>query len=350
VTKVRSGQLTERGVADVAMSELAVPWGWFAVGFSYELGNGKVLARRLAGEELVVWRGVDGSVAATSSTCPHLGADLAGGRVEDCAIRCPFHGFRFDGDGRCVGTGAGSAPPAGLLIRAWPIRERNGLLLVWHHPEGAPPSFEVEEMSAEPMTGLGRTTTACFTFNGHPMATSENSVDVSHLAEVHHYSAVVMEESFNADGPVATASYSMTRPFGIPGDARLPVLRRAATQVRFDVTLFGLGVSLVEASIPALAARTRQFVLATPIDPGRVELRLTMQVLHDGGRIRSVAEQIAARFATLGFMHDVRQDIPIWGSQRYQLRPALAHGDGPIMPYRRWARQFLDTTDEVEMT
>ena len=134
----------------------------------------------------------------------------------------------------------------------------------------------------------------------------------------------------------------MTRPVGIPGDGRVPALRRATTRVQFDVRLFGLGVSVVEASIPRIGARTRQQVLATPVAPGRIELRLTMQVLHEGGRLRSIAERIAARVATHGFVHDVHQDVPIWASQRYVSRPALAHGDGPIVPYRRWARQFLE--------
>jgi len=339
---VGDGTLPVRGVGESAMHDLAIPWGWFAVGFSHELPRRGVLTRRLAGEELVVWRSADASVAATSSTCPHLGAHLGRGRVDQHAIRCPFHGFTFDGDGRCTATGAGSAAPAGLAVRSWPVRERNGLLLVWHHPHGSPPTFEVPELDAVPMTRLSRTTTACFEFDGHPVATSENSVDLSHLAEVHHYTEIAMARPFSADGAEASASYSMTRPIGMPGDHRMPALRRASTRVRFDVRLFGLGVSLVEATIPRLGARTRQLVLATPVAPGRVELRLAMQVLHDGGRLRSVVERIAARVATYGFVHDVRQDIPIWAGQRYVSRPALAHGDGPIVPYRRWARQFLE--------
>jgi len=331
-----------RGAADAAMCDLATPWGWFAVGFSHELPRRGVLTRRLAGEELVVWRGADGSVAATSSTCPHLGAHLGRGSVDQDAIRCAFHGFTFDVDGRCIATGAGSVPPAGLAVRSWPVRERNGVLLVWHHPNSSPPSFEVPELDAVPMTRLSRNTTACFEFDGHPVATSENSVDLSHLAEVHRYSEIVMVHPFIADRTEASVSYSMTRPIGIPGDGRLAALRRATTQVRFDVRLFGLGVSLVEATIPRLGARTRQLVLATPVAPGRIEFRVALQVLHEGGRLRSIAERVAARIATHGFVHDVRQDVPIWASQRYISRPALAHGDGPIVPYRRWARQFLE--------
>ena len=198
------------------------------------------------------------------------------------------------------------------------------------------------ELDAVPMTRLSRTTTACLEFDGHPVATSENSVDLAHLAEVHHYTDVEMVEPFSADGTQASASYTMTRPVGIPGDGTLAALRRATTHVRFDVRLFGLGVSLVDASIPRIGARTRQFVLATPVAPGRIEFRLTMQVLHEGGHLRSIAERIAARIATLEFVHDVRQDVPIWASQRYLSRPGLARGDRPIVPYRRWARQFLE--------
>lgn len=334
--------MSVRGAADAAMGDLPTPWGWFAVGFSHELPTRGVLTRRLAGEELIVWRGADGSLGATSSTCPHLGAHLGRGRVDGDAIRCPFHGFTYDREGRCVATGRGSAPPAGLTVRTWPVCERNGALLVWHHPRRSPPSFEVPELEAVPITRLTRTTTACLEFDGHPAATSENSVDVSHLAEVHHYTDVAMVQPFSADGPEASASYTMTRPVGIPGDGRLAALRRATTQVRFDVRLFGLGVSLVEAAIPRLGARTRQQVLATPVAPGRIQFRLTMQVLHEGGRFRSIAERIAARVATYGFVHDARQDVAIWASQRYVTRPPLAHGDGSIVPYRRWARQFLE--------
>ncbi len=331
-----------RDAVDVAMSELAVPWGWFAVGFSHELPRRGVVTRRLAGSELVVWRGENGSLGSTSSTCPHLGAHLGQGRVDGDAIRCPFHGFTFDGEGRCTATGRGSEPAAGVSVRSWPVCERNGAVLVWHHPDRTPPSFEVPELEAVPITGLSRSTTACLEFDGHPVATSENSVDLAHLAEVHHYTDVEMVDPFTADGTYATASYAMTRPVGLPGDDRLTALRRATTRVRFDVSLYGLGVSVVEAAIPRLGARTRQQVLATPVAPGRIEFRLTMQVLHEGGRARSVAERVAARLATRGFVHDVRQDVPIWSSQRYVSRPALARGDRPIVQYRRWAQQFLE--------
>lgn len=79
------------------------------------------------------------------------------------------------------------------------------------------------------MTRLSRITTACFEFGGHPVATSENSVDLSHLAEVHHYTDVVVQP-FSADGTHASAPYTMSRPDGVWHVRRAPhggITRRA---------------------------------------------------------------------------------------------------------------------------
>lgn len=322
------------------MADLAVPSGWFALAFSDELDTGDVVTRCLAGDELVLWRGADGRVCAVEPTCPHLGAHLGDGRVEGDSLRCPFHGFAFAADGRCVATGSGAAPPAGLRAPVRHVVEREGAVLVWYHPDGHAPTWTVPDRDLPPATALA---TACFELDGHPVATSENSVDLSHLAEVHGYDGVRMLEPFRTDGPTARVSYEMRRPLGLPGTDSLPGVRRATTLVRFDVTLHGLGVSIVEATIPRLDVRTRQIVLATPVRPGRIELRIGMRILHraPGSRAVRTVERLGNRLALLGFRHDVRQDLPIWGRQRYVPRPGVAHGDGPIVPYRRWSQQFM---------
>jgi hypothetical protein len=152
-----------------------------------------------------------------------------------------------------------------------------------------------------------------------------------------------MVEPFRTDGAVARASYEMRRPLGLPGTDAVPGLRRSTMLVRFDVTLHGLGVSVVEATIPAIGARTRQLVLSTPTERGCIELRLGMRVEHrrPGSAAMRAVERVGARVAMLGYVHDVRQDVPIWARQRYLDRPGVARGDGPIVPYRRWAQQFL---------
>src|SRR5687768_7816549 len=87
----------ERGFAALPM-----PFGWFAVGLSSELAAGEVKTLRYFGTEFVMWRGLeDNAVHAVDPFCPHLGAHLGvGGEVKGNDLRCPFHHWSFDGEGR----------------------------------------------------------------------------------------------------------------------------------------------------------------------------------------------------------------------------------------------------------
>ena len=54
------------------------------------------------GEDLVVFRNSDGVLGVLGEYCPHRGASLAFGRNEECGLRCPYHGWKFDVTGQCV--------------------------------------------------------------------------------------------------------------------------------------------------------------------------------------------------------------------------------------------------------
>ena len=56
-----------------------------------------------------------------------------------------------------------------------------------------------------------------------------------------------------------------------------------------------------------------------------------------------VVDQVIPRLLQREFEHDVGQDFAIWEHKRHMHRPALADGDGPIGPYRRWVRQFYES-------
>ncbi len=80
-----------------------VPNGWFVVAEATELAPGDVRAMHYFDRDLVVYRAGDGTPRVLDAHCPHLGAHLAvGGRVEDQCLRCPFHGWKFDGASRPV--------------------------------------------------------------------------------------------------------------------------------------------------------------------------------------------------------------------------------------------------------
>lgn len=78
------------------------PNGWFHVCSSYELPRAGVKSVTFMGQEIVVFRSsLDDTVGVVDAYCPHLGAHLgAGGTVEGNCIKCPFHGWKFDTDGK----------------------------------------------------------------------------------------------------------------------------------------------------------------------------------------------------------------------------------------------------------
>ena len=77
---------------------------WMPVLLSRELPEPDCppLRVKLLGEDFVAFRDSAGRVGIVAPRCPHRGANLFFGRVEDCGIRCAYHGWKFDVRGACV--------------------------------------------------------------------------------------------------------------------------------------------------------------------------------------------------------------------------------------------------------
>ena len=74
---------------------------WHPVAFSHELADRPVHAD-LLGEPLVLWRGPDGRPRANADLCVHRGTALSLGWIAGDELVCPYHGWRYRADGRCV--------------------------------------------------------------------------------------------------------------------------------------------------------------------------------------------------------------------------------------------------------
>lgn len=93
--------------------------------------DGQPYRVRLLGEDLVAFRSQDGSVGLVDHACPHRGAPLMFGRNEDGGLRCVYHGWKFHADGSCremPAEPAGTPMLQNVRIKAYPVRERNGVL------------------------------------------------------------------------------------------------------------------------------------------------------------------------------------------------------------------------------
>ena len=105
---------------------------WYAVDRSLDV-QGAPRSARLLGRDLVLWRGPNGNVIAAPDRCPHREAPLSAGSVEHGCLVCPYHGWTFGDEGRCVrvpSAGDGVPPPPRAHLRTFHCTERYGLVWV----------------------------------------------------------------------------------------------------------------------------------------------------------------------------------------------------------------------------
>jgi vanillate O-demethylase monooxygenase subunit len=103
---------------------------WYVAGWDREVGR-KPLARTVCGEPIMLFRRLDGSVAALRDACPHRLLPLSAGLLEGDEIRCRYHGIKFDGLGRCVEAPGQDRIADNFAVPAYPIVERYRFVWVW---------------------------------------------------------------------------------------------------------------------------------------------------------------------------------------------------------------------------
>ena len=136
-------------LADLAPVGRGTPAGdwlrrhWLAVGTTSELRD-IPQAVKVLGEELVLFRDDRGRFGLLGVSCPHRGASLEYGDIEDGGLRCPYHGWLFDTGGRCLAMPAEPAERGfAQKVRhlSYPVQEQGGLLFAYLGPEAEPPAL-----------------------------------------------------------------------------------------------------------------------------------------------------------------------------------------------------------------
>ena len=156
---------------------------WTIVGTARDLGRAP-LALQVAGERVVVFRDDAGQARGLIDRCPHRGVQLSLGRVVDGCLECPFHGWRFAGDGsNCAVPWNPDARPERLAATPVPVCERGGLLWLYTAPGAdAPSEPDVPELLTRP----GMVVCAWVVdWQTHWTRAMENMLDWPHLPFIH---------------------------------------------------------------------------------------------------------------------------------------------------------------------
>ncbi len=158
---------------------------WYMAAWSHELGE-ELLSRRIAGRRLVLFRAADGSAAALDDRCPHRFAPLSRGTRRGDTITCAYHGLTFDRTGACVRNPFADRIPAAAKVRAWPLRERDGIVWLWtgDDPAAADPSA-IPDFAMLAETPGSRTLHGYTVMRANYEYGTDNLLDLSHIEFVH---------------------------------------------------------------------------------------------------------------------------------------------------------------------
>lgn len=219
-----------------------------------------VVPVRLLGEDLVLFRDSQGELGLIGRQCPHRGADLCYGRLEDNGLRCPFHGWHFDRTGQCVeqpGEPEGSRMHEKIKAPSYPVVERNGIIWAYMGP-GEPPAFPSFDCFRAPETHV-------FAFKGlwecNWLQAMEVGIDPAHASFLHRF----LQDEDPAD------SYGKQFRDGVKmgdGKAEIPMTKLLRDYPRPDIT-----VDITNYGLKLTALRH--------LDDGRTHVRVTNQIFPE---------------------------------------------------------------------
>jgi len=156
---------------------------WHPIGFTKELKN-RPLRRRLLGEDLVLFRDDQGRLGLIGQRCPHRGTSLEFGHIEDGGLRCCYHGWLFDVEGKILempGEPMDTTFNQRLKHTGYKVRELAGIIFAYLGPEPAPllPRYDVLVREDGLRSTSGRVVHCNF------LQMVENSVDQHHFKWLH---------------------------------------------------------------------------------------------------------------------------------------------------------------------
>ncbi len=104
---------------------------WYVAAWDHELLDGKLLARTILEEAVLLYKSETGKVVALRDRCCHRGVPLHLGRREGDCVRCMYHGLKFDPSGKCIQIPGQETVPPKLGVKSYPVVERDHLVWIW---------------------------------------------------------------------------------------------------------------------------------------------------------------------------------------------------------------------------
>jgi len=328
---------------------------WYPVHYIRDFPSDRPFPFQLFDEDYVLWRDTSGAYHCLHDRCPHRAAALSIGRIEGGNLECRYHGWQFDGAGKCVEIPQLFKADADMLndrsstvakkscVKSFPTAVRDGV--VWMTPDRLnPPS---EDSIPVPVGLKDETYIESSDFVADVpinwMFMSEMAFDPAHFAFVHHGSLSSREKA--APCTTTLTSFDSTGIVGateipLPGGRMLtfPMRWRAPLFHQVDVlTPQGRSVAVVYI-VPSAVGRTRHFIRIAQAKKAPFDY-LPRWVRHTIYTMRVESEDIHALY---GCEQSLSKESSTWKKAYFLPSPDVGH----FVAFHKWLDNALDTAPQ----
>jgi 3-ketosteroid 9alpha-monooxygenase subunit A len=320
--------------------------GWHCLGLADRFRDSGPHAVEAFGTKLAVFSDSAGALHVLDAYCRHMGGDLSRGTIKGDALACPFHDWRWGGNGRCAGIPYARRVPVAARTRSWLTLEQNRQLFVWHDPQGNPPPAEVTIPRIEGAYSAGWsnwTWDSILVEGANCREVIDNVADMAHFFYIHFAFPTYFKNVF--EGHIAS-QYLRTRSRPDVEDSNYA--QGAESSLRSEASYYGPSY-MIDELWHDYHGSTIQSILINchyPVTPTSFMLQWGVIVKLPAGLPETQADRVAAKFAKfigLGF----EQDVEIWRHKSRIDNPLLCAEDGAVYQLRRWYEQFYTDVADI---
>ena len=155
---------------------------WYPAEWSSALARGQVREVKFWGRSIALFRGEDGQARAIEDRCAHRQLKLSKGAVTGCTLTCNYHGWQYDGEGRCVDIPHdlfGNKTP-NIQLGHYPVKERYGLLWIFPGDPALADVHKIPDIAELEGSAPWGTIPIDFTLGAHHSMIIDNVSDFSH--------------------------------------------------------------------------------------------------------------------------------------------------------------------------
>jgi len=322
--------------------------GWHCLGLAERFREPGPHAVEAFGTKLVVFADTRGKLNVLDGYCRHMGGDLTEGTVKGDQVACPFHDWRWGGDGRCARIPYAARVPPAARTRSWLTLEQNRQLFVWNDPEGNPPPEHVTIPRIEgAFSGewSGWTWDSLLVDGANCREVIDNVVDMAHFFYIHFAFPTYFKNVF--EGHIASQYLNTRARPDVGGGSNYA--DGGESTLRSEASYYGPSymIDYLWHDYHGMDIESVLINCHYPVTPNSFRLQWGVIVKRLPGLSDEQASKFARKFAKfigLGF----EQDVAIWTHKTRVDNPLLCAEDGPVYQLRRWYEQFYNDVEDIK--